>query len=308
MKKQLVIGTPSGIGDISWIWSKLVGLTDEYDIVFDVADGAPRRAHNYLKLLPELKGYRYGKFDFPFIQTWGATNDITTWAAIKQRGFGQEFLQPNFHILNGGLLQDWLPDLPTNFHYEIATKGEDKISAEGMIKDAEVSTVIGIHAASIRGAKAWNTWKRKEWMQLMQSINRDLKGDVMFVLMGAYWDDLTKSLQDKNLKTKDLCGKTTVAEVLEIHKRIDGYIGFSSGLGVLRTVLGLPTFMLWPDWQYLHIYGWAPPEMVEDGSYNGVIYSDVETVYEGFVKRWLDEHVLQNTKGEVVTERKLRVL
>ena len=51
---------PSGIGDISWIYSKLASLN--LPLRIEVAAGNPKRALPYLELLPMVQEAVYGDF------------------------------------------------------------------------------------------------------------------------------------------------------------------------------------------------------------------------------------------------------
>ena len=60
------------------------------------------------------------------------------------------------------------------------------------------------------------------------------------------------------------------------------FIGFSSGLGIVRTVLGLPTIMLWPDHLQALSTSWADPEDVKSKKYIASSYMTVRGVFDLF--------------------------
>ncbi len=46
----MIVGVPSGIGDVSWVYSKLCNVGERLE--YEVADGWPYRTTQFLELLP----------------------------------------------------------------------------------------------------------------------------------------------------------------------------------------------------------------------------------------------------------------
>jgi len=90
----------------------------------------------------------------------------------------------------------------------------------------------------------------------------------------------------------EFIGKTTIAQAYEMHRLLDGYIGFSSGLGVLSTLLSKPTVMLWPEFQTKLSTSWAPPEMLADHTYIAVNWIEPFEVVNR-IQDWV-KHVIHN--------------
>jgi len=163
---------------------------------------------------------------------------------------------------------------------------EDKERAKFLWEKHElgVGPVMAISCASYRGSEAWNTWGVKPWLEFLELVRREVP-EMKFVLIGGFWDDLTATIADTG-GFIDLVGKTNIGTCIELLKKIDYYVGFCSGLGVLRTVLSKKVFTLWPDIHYTHIWSWVPPEMSEDGTYVGMLWREPEFVFER-VKQWM---------------------
>jgi len=265
----MLIGTPSGIGDFSWIWSKLVNAGEDFQV--DLADGWPHRTRPFLELLPRITESRYAEFQYndvlSFATVQGLNKPGLTWEEIRAKGFGRTLIECNRHLEQGKRLEDWLPDLETDFHYEIKGPTDRELAHvdsifedKGLLWEDLPRPFIGISAASYRGSEAWSTWDEDEWIGFLRGLQSDLGGTI--ILLGGFWDDLTHVISKEGYL--DCVGKTKVSHLLEIQKRLDYFIGFSSGMGILRTVLRLPTFMMFPD----HLSGlataWTPPEMLEN--------------------------------------------
>ena len=277
------IGVPSGIGDVSWMYSK---LKHAGRMRWEVADGWPYRTCPFLSLLPEVADTEYGEFRYDDILVFEQAAKINgpgwTWAEVNGRADGRLLIQANRHLEMGKRLEEWLPDLPTDFHYEILRKpGEDAYARE-LIGPSE-GPVIGISAASYRGSEAWKTWGFAEWQPFLKWLKDDKRATI--ILIGGFWDDLTFALSKDGYK--DLVGKTSVSQMIEVLRLLDFYIGFSSGLGVLRTVLKKNAFMMWPDHQRELATSWAPQWMITSGVYKATGWYDPRGV-QAQVDRWMD--------------------
>lgn len=280
--KMPIIGVPSGIGDVSWMYSKLKHVSKKLEI--EVADGWPYRTVPYLELLPNVYRASYGDFQYPQIVAAEVCNGIngkTIWRDLASQEHGRLLLEANRHLEAGKRLEEWLPDLPCDFHYQMLTTAEDTERAHKII-DGLKHPLIGISAASYRGSEAWKTWGFNEWKPFLQWLTTETGGDIL--LMGGFWDDLTSVLAEEGYR--DAVGRTSIGVAVEVLKLLDGYLGFSSGLGVLMTVLDRPTFMLWPDHQVELSTSWAPPDMLATGTYTTSLWRE-PTLVQRSVKRWL---------------------
>ena len=265
--QSITLDIPSGIGDVSWILSKLVHVKDR-EIHLRVADGWPHRTVKFLQLFPWIASAEYGAFNYEDIFAFQSYNkDLVTWEAIKE--LTNCPLAPNYHLERGKPLADWLPDLPTEFHYEIPVSEEEQDAAFRCLGGLK-RPIVALSAASYRGSEAWKTWEVNEWMDFLCKL-RELYGQFTVLLMGGFWDDLTASLafdlHKKAFLHREVVGRTSIGAAIEVLRHVDRYVGFSSGLGIISTVLRKPTFMLWPNHQVELSTSWAPPKMLESRQY-----------------------------------------
>lgn len=268
------LSVPAGIGDISWMYSKLKHVNP---FRWLVADGWPARSVPYLKLLPRVADADYGRFDYSDIIRFEEAVGVGMspyWSDLKSYAGGNLFLEANRHLELGKPLAEWLPDLPTDYHYEIRIPEEEGQRASKLIEHMP-RPIWGISAASYRGAEAWKTWGVVPWREFLKRWLAHAGGSVL--LMGANWDDLTFALASEGYE--DIVGKTSVPMALWLVREIDGYIGFSSGLGIIRTVFNKPTMMMWPHHQMELSRSWADPEMMETGSYVATLWKEPEEVF-----------------------------
>lgn len=292
--KTIRFGVPAGIGDVSWIYSKLHCAPPDFNFELSVSDGWPHRTVEFCRLLPRVVKSDYQEFDYKDILVFQQLNPADTFEKIVSNDFGQTMISCNFHLERGRRLERFLPDLDTDFHYPLLTTEEDAAAAREFLdvtRTLPSSTfLIGISAASYRGSEAWDTWREPKWNRFLDIVQEIANKRVRFVLFGGFWDNLTFALS-KRQDAIELVGKTSIAQAYEIHKLLDGYIGFSSGLGVLSTLLSRPTVMLWPKHQVALSTSWAPPEMLKDKSYIASQWVEPFEVVNQ-IEGWLKTYVL----------------
>lgn len=264
-----IVVVPSGQGDYSWLHAKLWHVRNQIARI-EVVDGWPQRTVPFV----EACGFPASYADVTYAQILqaGTMYDFSTWEKIAAAGTDRILLQANTHLEAGKPLADWLPDLPTNYHYPLQISDDDRLRAGHLLATAcpTAGPVVGISAASYRGSEAWNTWNRREWTTVLRAM---LRQGWTPVLLGGFWDDLTAALSE-TLAIPNLVGKTSVGEMIAIQDLFDAYVGFSSGLGVIRTVLNKPCLMLWPAHQELLSTAWAPPHMLDSQRYVACQWDD----------------------------------
>lgn len=289
---------PAGIGDWSWIWSKFYSVKDQVESV-RIVDGAPRRTKEYVAACGiqdvdydlDITGGQY-----QMLLSYESARGIDwksrpTWEKVKSLEADILLIEANQHLEHGLRLEDWLPDLETHFHYPLYVSDEDRKRARETTRRAiegdrynpphpmEAGPVVGISCASYKGADAWETWGRPEWINFLKRV-MDMGWRPL--LVGGGWDDLTYTVACE-LDLPSTVGKTSVPQMIEQMAILDSYIGFSSGMNVIRTVLDKPAMALWPcnqrcDQKELST-SWAPPDMLATGRYTAVTWRPVDDVW-----------------------------
>lgn len=295
MSDKLTLAVASGTGDISWLISRVWSVRDEIGKI-EVADGYPRRSHQYMELLPFE--YSYEPHDYNLIcqmeQMHGYSHHTGSirWETIRNLGHQRIFIESNQWLEAGKPLAEWIDDIPpqdTYFHYPLLTSNEHKAkAAKRMALLPKDKPAVGISCASYRGAEAWRTWKRPEWIEC---ISRMLAEGWHPVFIGAKFDDLTMDValhfgeEFPAGTVSDWVGKQEFGEVVEAFRTMPAYIGYSSGLNVIRTVLNKPAMALWPDYegfsQEALSRSWAPPHMQEweSGRYIARLWRPIDDVW-----------------------------
>jgi hypothetical protein len=286
---------PSGIGELQWACAKYINTGERF--AFLGLDGAPRRLHQFVELLPFCEAFAYVGYDYSQIRMWQEYHALTTWAAVTRKfELGQPtMLACNPHLEAGKPLRDWLPDLETRYRFPLRTRPEHWERARRYLDNADDSDVlIGISCASYRGAEAWNTWNVEQWIAFLRRIALE-NSRVRFVMLGGSWDDLSAKVFDDSDMLRWLTddrgfppiGRTDFGTAVEILTGIDGYIGFSSGLGhVAAHCCNCPVFMLWPEHEQLLSKSWVDPELLDNGRYVPSRWLEPDVVFRA-AQPWL---------------------
>ena len=270
--KTLHFRVPSGIGDISWIYSKLVGLGRPLSI--EVCRSRIPRAASLLSLLPGVASFSYGGFPYEAIKDEAVfIQDLSTrhlvWEA-ERRPVG---IALNSWLEGGHRIEEFLPDLPTVHHYEINLPELDVQQADELLSPWKRFVVF--YAASKRAAEAFNGWGLDEWDAFAGLfffvLGRRIDG---VVLLGATWDgDLAGQIFCRwSGCMKNLVGRLSLAGSLHVLRRAAYTVAFASGLPILAVVMGCPVAMFYPARLEKLINAWAPTEMILSRQYAGRVF------------------------------------
>lgn len=273
----ITIGMPAGIGDVLFEHIKLWSVRLEID-AYVICEGWPARTVEFVELLGLPS--KYVPITYQSILMDEAIKKCATWGDVRKKTGGQGgiLLEANQHLELGRRIEEWMPDLPARWDFPINTTQEHRDKALAKLSPHSEKPMVGISCASYRGAEAWKTWKASEWIDLLKRV---LEMGWQPVMMGGSWDDVTEDVAEA-LGLPCFVGKTHIGTAVEMHKLMKAYIGFSSGLGIMRVCMGLPTIMLWPDHepdQRPLSTSWAPPAMLEDRTYIARPWAPVASVW-----------------------------
>jgi len=289
------IVVPSGIGEFQWAWTKYLNTGEKFAILG--LDGAPRRLHQFCELHPNVEAFGYCSFDYSQIRGFQQHHQLDTWAAVKEKFSPGSIvmLACNPHLEAGLPLSTWLPDLPTTYQYKLDLNDRHAEAADGFLRNSLPEDIlIGLSCASYRGATVWNTWGFDAWQEFLNLVQAELP-EVRFAMIGGSWDDLSSDVFELNSQFKWLTddrgnppiGKLSFGGAASLLHGLDGFIGFSSGLGhVACHCCRTPTFMFWPEHEQLLSRSWVDPALLDSGFYEPSRWLAPKDVF-GRVKSWL---------------------
>lgn len=256
---------PSGIGDISWIYSKLVNFKKPFGI--KVCGEGLRRSLPFVELLPRVVACAYEDFSYFSIFR---VQKLGLDAAVRLDDLpaGEYFLSANGHLEAGHKLADFLPDLPTSYHYEFKS-----LSAFHRIYRFDSTYAIGVYSSKYKNyMNDFKFWTKDEWVLFLRSVSEMLNGDCTFVFIGAPFDaDLGNDIEADVrafAPTLNLIGQTHIGDVINLMYQLDYLFSYPSGIGILADVVELPAMHFIPATR-LHglVDTYADPDNIRSGQH-----------------------------------------
>jgi hypothetical protein len=255
------------------MYSKLINLGLPLDVW--VSPGHPARALPYAELLPGVASATYGGLDYKRLkmQALPAFTPAHQLRALAEAGV-RVCLEANSHLEAGRQLEQWLPDLPTLYHYPMNI--EPHAGAADVLYPVTPEPYVLVYASSMGSVKAWSGWLAHDWANFMLSL-RQRVADVPFVLTGAAWDaqlgiHVEQTAKHAGLRITNLIGKTHIGSTLRLMQRASYFVSFPSGLGILANVINVPATMLYPP-QIRKIMGtWADPETLKSNRFKECLF------------------------------------
>lgn len=281
---MLHINVPAGIGDISWSYSKLADLKEE--LIVQISADNPQRSLEYVKLLPGVVKAQYTPKNFHCIVDNSIPFTTTKQEFLDAARKDYVNFSPNRFLEAGHRLETWIPELPTNLHYNINTKPLDNTIWPNITGNP--SSLFGIFTSSYHSIAHWGGWHLKEWKEFIQYMHNRLPS-LMFVIIGAsfdkpFCDDLTSLMPDFPLI--NLADKTNSNDVIEVIKKLKYLIAFPSGLPVLANVVGTPTMMFYPSFLWKIHNSWCDPKTIDDLTYKGCVFPKVKEATDWLFKEY----------------------
>lgn len=304
---DLTFVVPPGIGDISWIYSKVKALAQQRSVAFSICNDPPQRSQLFVDLLPGIKNLGYEK-DLPY---WKAFNEILpSDTRLGDLPSGRYVLTLNPHLESGRKLAEAYPDQPTDYHYELTLPSLGSrvsrllnIGPTGVTGTAGVTGVkernsnqtqlIGVYCSSYQHREDILFWRTHEWMAFLRGVKNVLPA-ARFVVIGAPYDDRTIEVGDALFDAGEyplIFTSQSIGFTCKILKALDYFFAFPSGLGVLADVLNVPAMMwFWgnlPDWGHVKgLFGaYADPSHTESGFHLMAPYENPEMS----LQRWIEQ-------------------
>lgn len=271
---MLEFNVPPGLGDISWIYSKLVNLGRPFKL--NICENYTlNRASGFVDLLPGVVNGGYKNFSYQenFISKKLGLPVDTDMKALPD---GEYFLSANLWLDAGNRLETFLPGLETSFHYEMNIPQVAKDQVAGLMKGLS-GPIIAIYTSKYNAPETgWFLWSPEQWEGFCRAIYNEL-GGCSFVFLGAKFD-LTVGIETAErvkafAPVADMIGKTEVSHAVEILKQSDYLFAFPSGIGILGDVVNTPTLMFLPSPRHDKLKDtYADPENVRSGKHLNVMY------------------------------------
>lgn len=270
--KGRVYIVPGGIGDIAWVYAKLLGLGEPFS--FAVAGHALDATHSvialralpFLNLLPMVK----------YTSVALCNSEQVYWITVAMDFSNGHmpatpaYIACNRWLEKGQTLDSFLPGLPTQRHFEMR-RPKWAIREAGMFVGAK-KRAFAIYPSS-KDYFGDQNLTLAGWLKIVKSLAERFP-EHEIILLGAAWDlsmliplydavsaigysDRVQVVHDRDFAT-----------ALEILRRCDFFVGAVSGLTIVAEYQRVPTVHFYPKHLYEtdHLMGtWESPEMLRDG-------------------------------------------
>lgn len=291
-RRALSLAFPSGIGDALWVLAKVPALLrrEKADAAaVTVCRDETRRSEAFIRSFEFVDTVDYCDLsivDSPQFLADGCFN-----YAPSQPRWHNRFdwlLQANGHLERGGCLEDWLPDLATDWR----VMERFRWRADDLEFAKRFKGECGPYAVLYFGPESGNTtaghnrgglWSPEEWVSLAESI-RNMGVEVIAV--GAEWDRsyFTRHIRPKCNCIRDCIGQWDIRRTLAVLKLSAFVIGYQSGIPITAAFMGVRGGAFWRPHgdsiladQYVTFSermasAWVPPHMLESGDWLPLIY------------------------------------
>lgn len=264
----------AGIGDNIWLL-KAIGSTGKYN--YCLAGDEPKRGKQIFDLMPEIveQSY-YGSHGSSDVIRDNEALRVKCFADIKKDNF---FLSINHHLEDGKRIEEYFPEIDMLKNLPIESS-EHEEEAVRLLPDG--NNYYGIYMSCYSILRHWKFWKENEWIDMIEKFYAE-DNTAVFVMIGASFDidlatNVCKILAERSIPYIGVIGQP-LGLVCEIFKKLKYFLSFPSGMGILSTELGAPTYMFYPSHLEKMINAWARQDMLDSKKYYGSLFCDVNTAF-----------------------------
>lgn len=266
---------PPGIGDFSWLYSKIRHLREMTgrEVLIYSPEETPRRVNDLVPLLPDVK---WGGF-LRDRHGWDTISQCLPFDWPESMGLGLfcdkpvQNLSANIWLELGRPLAEFMPKLPTDYHYPLDIPAADEERADDLLGERD-GPLVAVYVSNREKERHpdWALWDAKRWTDTCQQVSKLLPG-ASFAVLGADYD-LDKSeqvidlLRGRSLNVVPVLGER-LGVALSVLKRSSLGFFYPSGLGVLAHVLRKPGAMLLPGFLTGLTESWLDPADVKSGKF-----------------------------------------
>jgi hypothetical protein len=257
VKEPLRVAVWLGIGDCHWVSMKLRALSRLHGgrPVHVYVNESPNHASvGYLELVPFVdRAFLSEDAIYNPIKDLEGTYKAERWSTLDGcagwRGFDYVLIA-NGHLERGERIETWLPELATDYSYELLIPEADRAYARSLAAPGSVLLYPSGTGANRGFHRDW--WTVRAWADVIRQLNAL---EIVPVLVGAnssedraYRDRLVHAA--RGLSFVDTVGKTNIPQVCAMIEDAAVWCGLNSGLGIVSAMRQTPTLMMWSDARY----------------------------------------------------------
>lgn len=273
---------PQGIGDISWLFSKIDDFSKHHEIKMAIANDTLKRSCYFIDMHPTISFDGYTSHSYSDVNS----NKISENTDLNSLEDGKTyFLSANEWLEKGNNLNEFLPKEKINYHYNLCFR-EQSVERANSLLNSDLR--IGIYGSCYSMLRAWNFWKEHEWFGMVAKLVTEYP-NACFYIIGAKFDiDLGDKLIEL-LKIQKVKYVRVIGESLEtalwIIKNLDYLFAFPSGLGIMANVLKTPCIMFMPPMLKNMCHKFTPEQDNESGFFMNQLFINNMEAFKLFRQR-----------------------
>jgi hypothetical protein len=261
---EITVNTVQGIGDLFWVYQKLVLHYDRihFNVLCVGTDPLQVRGLPFLRMLPKV-------------------GNITYQIVPRDRYLEVAQTLYEFPVSSGRVV-----DYAVNAHLEAGTRlldidpgapvaGFIDLKGQRAVEQGQYLCVF------VAGAKAADTWDAGQWVRAIRHV-ADMVDTRQVVLVGAQWDVpvqnevLSHLVLDCHVTSH--VGELNLCDTLSVIRGSKFFLGYQSGLSVIAENYDVPQLMVYYPHLRPMLYTWCKPRSVGT-QFRAMTFEDsIETV------------------------------
>ena len=254
------VALPLGIGDAHWACQKMRGLSEYHEgrpIWAYINKSPDHKTVGLLELVPFIEKAEYSHTaPYDIWHQMPPGHRHPKWSTLEGSAgwHGYDYIMvANGHLEMGKRIEDYFPELATDYTYDLQISQEDIDYAESLA--APNSVILYPSGVGPNRGFHYNTWRPGDWAEVSNRLNQH---GIVPVFVGAktnsdmsYMSTVKTHLRQNPLaQYVDTVGKTNIPQVLHMIRTASAWCGLNSGLGIMAGSQYVPTVMLWSDRRY----------------------------------------------------------
>jgi len=293
LDKYTTIAVPSGIGDSLWSMTKVSHIKKKTgkDIAIIVQETGFNRSDEFLSRFAFVDRAEYRPFAINSQDVFDPEGPYIYLQSTRAYQGWDWLLIPNGHLERGHRLEEWMPELETDFTIGKQWKFDpvelqNTVEFQNKIGPYVIFFLSGTASNTIAGHNRGPLWKPNDWLDLAKLLHT--KYNVSVVIVG---DKRDRSYVDDFIAIHDqpyiinLVGETKIGQTYAHILHAKAVFSYQSGIGIFSVYLGIPTVLWWRPYgdsispnNYVTFKeemasAWAPPWSLTNGRYLPQIYT-----------------------------------
>lgn len=234
----------SGMGDISWVFSKFDFYSRRREVKFRIVRDHLKRSQRFVEMHPRIKFDGYCEWNTNQLLKSGIPFNTNLDNLYDNQVYP---IECNTWLERGNRLENWLPEEPTVWNYDLNIKDSERLSEKPQ------GVRIGVYTSSYSTTRNWGFWNENKWIDFVKKLNATIPNSIFYLIGASFDTDLGRNVRKLFITNKINfveCMGRSLDTAFNTIKNLDYFFSFPSGLGIMANNFRIPTMMFMPD--HLH--------------------------------------------------------